>query len=161
MKKILVLLLSAFVSFMFVACTSSESKKDIELMGAGDRIHDTYTFANTGVKLEEKEENVYRIYGSVEKLEDEAVKEEFNIDSDVMNVVAIKLSANGREVVKDKVSIKVDGIRAYDAEHLNGTDYTFIILEAVQNKSVSIAVSWNGEDAINYVIMFDENLTLK
>ena len=77
------------------------------------------------------------------------------------NVVAIKLSANGREVIKDKVSIKVNGVRNYDAEHLNGNDYTFVILEAVKGKSVSIEVSWNGEDNESYVIQFNENLTIK
>ena len=161
MKKIFSIALSILCLITIVGCSQKNSKKDIELMGAGDRIHDTYTFANNGVKIEEKEENVYRIFGSVDKMEDVAVKDEFEIDADVSHVVAIKLSANGRNVVKEKVSIKIDGIRSFDAEHLNGSDYTFIILEAVKNKSVAITVSWDGENEINYVLMFDENLTLK
>lgn len=130
-------------------------------MGAGDRIHDSFTFANTGVEIKETEENVYLISGSVEKLESEEVKSEFNIASDIDYVVAIKLSANGKEVIKDKVTISVDGLRSYDAEHLNGSDYTFIILEARKNETVSIKVSWNGTDEENYVLKFDENLILK
>lgn len=161
MKKIFSIALSILCLITIVGCSQKNSKKDIELMGAGDRIHDTYTFANNGVKIEEKEENVYRIFGSVDKMEDVAVKDEFEIDADVSHVVAVKLSANGRNVVKEKVSIKIDGIRSFDAEHLNGSDYTFIILEAVKNKSVAITVSWDGENEINYVLMFDENLTLK
>ena len=161
MRKILRVILLMGVMFAVVACSKVEEKCDIELMGAGDRIHDTYTFANTGVKIEEKEDGVYRIYGEVDKLENEQVKEEFNIDSEINHVVAIKLSANGEDVVKDKVSIKIDGVRSFDAEHLNGSDYTFIILEAVQNKSVSINVSWDGESEKNYIIHFDENLVLK
>ena len=146
---------------VLVACTKVEEKKDLELMGAGDRIHDTYTFANTGVMLEEKEENVYRIYGEVEKIENQKVKEEFEIDDEVTHVVAIKLSANGKEVKEDKVNIKIDGVRSYDAEHLNGSDYTFIILEAVKGKNVSLTVSWDGVQENSYVIVFDENLSLK
>ena len=161
MKKIFSIALSILCLITIVGCSQKNSKKDIELMGAGDRIHDTYTFANNGVKIEEKEENVYRIFGSVDKMEDVAVKDEFEIDADVSHVVAVKLSANGRNVVREKVSIKIDGIRSFDAEHLNGSDYTFIILEAVKNKSVAITVSWDGENEINYVLMFDENLTLK
>lgn len=161
MKRIFILMLSLFLSAVFISCSNAGKKKAIELMGAGDRIHDTFTFANVGVKLEETEDNVYRIYGSVEKLTDSEVKKEFKIDDDIENVVAIKLSANGEKVDKTKLSIKVDGIRSYDAEHLNGSDYTFIILEAVKGKTVSITVSWNGEEEKGYVINFDENLTLK
>lgn len=161
MKKIFSLLCALSVLVTVVSCSKIDEKKDIELMGAGDRIHDTYTFANTDVKLKEKEEGVYRIYGEVDKLDNVEVKEEFNIDPEIAHVVAIKLSANGKTVVKDKVSIKIDGVRSYDAEHLNGSDYTFIILEAVKNKSVSISVAWDGEEENNYVIHFDENLVLK
>ena len=160
MKKILTLFLSVML-LCVVACTKVEEKKDIEIMGAGDRIHDTYTFANTGVKIEEKEDNVYRIYGEVDRLENDQVKEEFDIDDAVTHVVAIKLSANGRSVNKEKVNVLVDGLRSYDAEHLNGEDYTFVILEAAKGKTVSITVSWDGDEEMNYVIMFDENLTLK
>lgn len=160
MKKVLTIILSVML-LCVVACTKVEEKKDIELMGAGDRIHDTYTFANTGVQIEEKEENVYRIYGEVDKIQDEKVKAEFDIDEEVTHVIAIKLSANGRNVEKEKVIIKVDGVRAYDAEHLNGDDYTFVILEAVNGKKVSMTVSWDGKEELSYVISFDENLSLK
>lgn len=146
---------------MFIVACSCNSKKDIELMGAGDRIHDSFTFANTGVEIKETDDNVYLISGSVEKLTSEEIKNEFNIASDIDYVVAIKLSANGKEVIKDKVTISVDGLRSYDAEHLNGNDYTFIILEAKKNETVSIKVSWNGTDEKSYVLKFDENLTLK
>lgn len=161
MKKIVSIIFSIVVLFVFISCSNMSTKKPIELMGAGDRIHDTYTFANTGVKIEEKENNIYRIYGSVEKLDDDDVKKEFKIDDDVNNVVAIKLSAMDNKIDKKKLYVKVDGVRSYDAEHLNGSNYTFIILEAQKGKTVSISVSWNGEKEINYVISFDDNLTLK
>ena len=135
--------------------------KDIELMGAGDRIHDSYTFANVGVSIDEKEKNVYHISGSVEKLEDSNVKKEFKIPEDVNNVIAIKISANGRDIIEDKVQIEIDGVRSYDAEHLNGKDYTFVIIEAVKDKTISVKVSWNGDDENNYILIFDENLILK
>lgn len=161
MRKIISLLCSFIAMLALISCSKVEEKKDIELMGAGDRIHDTYTFANTNVKIEEKEENVYRIFGEVDRLDDVNVKDEFDIDNEVNHVVAIKLSANGRKVVEDKVTIKIDGVRSYDSEHLNGSDYTFVILEAVENQSISITVSWNGEEEDNYIIHFDENLILK
>lgn len=161
MKNFCVVLCCILFSLVIASCSKMNKDKDIELMGAGDRIHDSYTFANTGVEIVEMEDNVYEIRGSVESLTDESVKKEFDIDSDISHVVAIKLSANGKEIDKEKLNIKVDGVRAYDAEHLNGSDYTFIILEAVKNKIVSIVVSWNGEDENSYVIKFDENLILK
>ncbi len=161
MKKIFTLILSIMLLCLVAACTKVEEKKDIELMGAGDRIHDSYTFANTGVKIEEKENNVYRIYGEIEKLENNDVKKEFHINESVSHVVVLKLSANGKEVNKEKVLIKIDGVESYDAEHLNGDDYTFIILQVIKGTTVSITVSWNGVDETNYVIMFDENLILK
>ena len=161
MKRIFSLLLLSFILICVVACSDVSLKKDIELMGAGDRIHDTYTFANVGVEIKEIGENTYKISGSVDKLESSAVKSEFDIDEDVMNVVVVKLSANGKEVVDDKVLIKINGVRSYDAEHLNGIDYTFVILEAVPGASVSIEVLWNGKDKNNYVIMFDDNLSIK
>ncbi len=161
MKKILLLVFGLILPVIMVACGGVNSKKDIELMGAGDRIHDSFTFANLGVEIKEEKKDVYTISGSVERLEDANVKQEFKIDEDVYNVVAVKLSSNGKEVDKDKLTIKVDGARNYDAEHFNGSDHTFIILEAVKGKSVSITVSWNGVDNYNYVIMFDENLILK
>lgn len=159
MKNCFLILFS--ICLMFIVACSCNAKQDIELMGAGDRIHDSFTFANTGVEIKETEENVYLISGSVEKLTSEEIKSEFNIESDVDYVVAIKLSANGKEVIKDKVKISVDGLRSYDAEHLNGSNYTFIILEAKKNETVSIKVSWNGVDEESYVLKFDENLTLK
>lgn len=160
MKKLCVFLCVVLFALVIVAC-SKMSGYDIELMGAGDRIHDSFTFANTGVSIAENEKNVYMISGSVEKLTDEKVKDEFDIDDDISHVVAIKLSANGKEVDKEKLSIKVDGVRSYDAEHLNGSDYTFIILEAVKGGTVSVVVSWDGTQENSYVIRFDENLILK
>ena len=161
MKKFGLIIFCLLLPLMIVACGDMNTKKDIELMGAGDRIHDTFTFANVGVNLEETDENVFKISGSIERLESSAIKEEFEIDSDINNVVVIKLSANGKDVDKDKVNIKIDGVRSYDAEHLNGSDYTFVILEAVKSQTVSIKVSWNGVDENTYVIVFDENLILK
>ena len=161
MKKIISFVTTIFLSLCLIACSRVEEKKDIELMGAGDRIHDTYTFANVGVILKETGRNTYLISGSVDKLDDMEVKKELGIDEDVTHVVAVKLSANGKEVIKDKLVIKVNGVRNYDAEHLNGDDYTFIILEVVQNTSVSIAVKWDGEEENVYNITFEENLTLK
>lgn len=161
MRNFCVVLCCILFSLVIVSCSKMSKSKDIELMGAGDRIHDSYTFANTGVEIAETEDNVYEIRGSVKGLTDESVKKEFDIDSDISHVVAIKLSANGKEIDKEKLNIKVDGVRAYDAEHLNGSDYTFIILEAVKNKTISITVSWNGKDENSYVIKFDENLILK
>ncbi len=161
MKKIWFLFFGLFLPIVLVSCGNMNTRKDIELMGAGDRIHDTFTFANLGVSIREKETNVYEISGSVEKLEDEKIKKEFEIDESVSNVVAIKLLANGKDVVKEKVSIKVDGVRNYDAEHFNGKDHTFIILEAVKGGQVSIVVSWNGEEENNYIIKFSEDLVLK
>ena len=161
MKKLYFLFFGLILPIVLVSCGMNNTKKDIELMGAGDRIHDTFTFANLGVEIKEKETNVYEILGSVEKLEDKKIKEEFEIDEEVNNVVAIKISANGKEVNKEKVSVKIDGVRNYDEEHFNGTDYTFVILEAVKGKQVSIVVSWNGEDEVSYVLQFSNNLTLK
>lgn len=161
MKKFFTVFACFVLSLILISCAQMESKKEIELMGAGDRIHDSFTFANTGVKIEEVLDKVYKISGSVEKLEDEKVKKEFDIADDVSHVVAIKLSANGRAVDKEKVEIDVNGVRNYDAEHLNGSDYTFIILEAIKSGSVSLSVKWDGEEEINYVIVFDDNLLLK
>ena len=161
MKGKLLPCLLVIAIFIFAGCSKNEKTSAIELMGAGDRIHDTFTFANLGVEIKEKETNVYEILGSVEKLEDKKIKEEFEIDEEVNNVVAIKISANGKEVNKEKVSVKIDGVRNYDAEHFNGTDYTFVILEAVKGKQVSIVVSWNGEDEVSYVLQFSNNLILK
>ena len=161
MKKMWCIIFGFILPMIMVACGVNNTRKDIELMGAGDRIHDTFTFANIGVELKEKENNIYEISGSVEKINNEKIKEEFEIDEDVNNVIAIKLSANGKSVDKDKVSIKIDGVRFYDADHMNGSDYTFIVLEAVKNKTVSIVVSWNGEDENSYIIQYSENLILK
>lgn len=161
MKKVLSVLFMIFTLVCIGACSKIETKKDIELMGAGDRIHDTYTFANVGVSIQETDKNIYKISGSIDKLNNNEVKNELDIDEDITHVVAIKLSANGKEVDKEQVSIKINGVRSYDAEHLNGSDYTFVILEAVSGTSVSIEVSWNGVDKVNYIIIFDENLILK
>lgn len=160
MKKILLLFLIIFATFSLIGC-GCEGCKAIELMGAGDRIHDTYTFANIGIKINEVQENYYEISGSVEKLTNNDVKNEFDIDEDVTHIVAIKLTAMNTKVEKDKVSINVNGIRNYDAEHLNGSDYTFIILEAVNGSTVSISVKWNDNDETKtYVIKFADDLNL-
>lgn len=161
MKKILSLFLIFICIGVFVGCNGSCCKA-IELMGAGDRIHDTYTFANIGVKISDDGNNTYNISGSVEKLENESVKKEFGIANDVDHVVAIKLTAINSNVNKDEVQISTNGNRTYDAEHLNGSDYTFIILEAVPGKTVTITVKWNAQDEEKvYVVNFDQNLTLK
>lgn len=161
MKRILTIIAALFVVFNFVAC-GCKGCSAIELMGAGDRIHDTYTFANTGVSIKETKENFYEISGSVDKLTNEAVKKEFKIDEDINYVVAVKLTAIKTEVDKDNLNISVNGIRAYDAEHLNGSDYTFIILEAVPGSTVSITVKWNKDaEDLNYVIKFLDDLILK
>ena len=163
MKKILSLcFIFMFSLIILVGCGSGQSAKAIELMGAGDRIHDSFTFANIGVKIKDDGKNTYTIYGSVEKLENAAVKKEFSIADDVNYVVAIKLTAIDSKVNKDEVEISTDGNRAYDAEHLNGSDYTFIILEAVPNKTTTISVRWNKDaEELVYVIYFDKNLELK
>ena len=153
MKKILFLFLTFIFSITLVSC-GCKGCKAIELMGAGDRIHNSFTFANVGVNLKETSETTYEISGSVEKLDSEAVKKEFSIDDNITHVVAIKLTAIDTEVDSKNVVISVDGNEAFDAEHLNGSDYTFIILEAVKGKTVSITVSWNGVDEYNYVLLF-------
>lgn len=161
MKKLWFIVLGFILPIVLVSCGQTNTRKDIELMGAGDRIHDTFTFANIGVDIKQKEEDVYEILGSVERLEDETIKKEFDIESDVNHVVVIKLSSNGKEIDETKLKVSVDGVRSYDAEHLNGKDCTFIILEAIKGKSISISVSWNGVDENNYVLIFNEDLILK
>lgn len=162
MKKFLSLMLLLVGVLTLTACSTGGGMKAIELMGAGDRIHDTFTFANTGVKIEETSNNVYQISGSVEKLDSMAVKKEFKIDEDVTHVVAIKLTAIGTEVKEDEVTISVNGNKAYDAEHLNGSDYTFIILEAKPDSTATISVKWSKEDSEKiYIIYFANNLSLK
>ena len=162
MKKLLCFTLAVLSVFMLVSCGKGKCCDAIELMGAGDRIHDSYTFANTGVEIQNEGKNVYTISGSVEKLSDSAVKEEFGIDESVTHVVAIKLSAIDAEVKKDEVEIYVDGAENFDAEHLNGSDFTFIIIEAVPSNSVSISVKWNkNADKQTYVVNFASDLELK
>lgn len=149
-----------FVMLLFVGCGECKTKA-IELMGAGERIHDTFTFANTGVSLSNAG-NKYIVSGSVEKLENEKVKKEFEIPENVIHVVVVKLTAIDSKVDKNKVKITVDGVENYDAEHLNGSNYTYIILQAVPEKQVSIDVQWNEEDEIkNYIIEFSKDLNLK
>ena len=161
MKKIFNFILILCFMVVLVSCGTSKVKT-IELMGAGDRIHDTFTFANNGVKLAEESENVYRISGSVDKLVDERIKSEFNITEKVTHVVAIKLLAMDSNVVEDEVEIKINGSESYDAEHLNGTDYTFVILEANPGAVVNVSVKWNKNDEQkNYIINFDRDLNLK
>ena len=160
MKKIILSVLIILVSFNFISC-GCKGCSAIELMGAGDRIHDTYTFANKGVTIKETDNNVYEIAGSVEKLTSEAVKTEFKIDADITHIIAIKLTAIDTKVDSDKVVINVNGSRNYDAEHLNGSDYTFIIIEAVKGSTVSISVKWNEEDEIKtYLLKFSNDLVL-
>ena len=80
MKRFLSLCLIALGLFIFVGCGNGKCCSAIELMGAGDRIHDSYTFANVGVKISSDKNNVYTISGSVEKIDNETVKKEFKID---------------------------------------------------------------------------------
>ena len=145
----------------FASCGKQECK-EVQLMGAGDRIHDSYTFANTGVVLTKKAEDEFEISGSVKYLADQKVKEEFDIDADVNHVVALKLSnCSGNETKKDEVQITIDGVRNYDAEHLNGDDYTFVILEAVPGNLTTIKVKWNSEmQEITYKIKMADELVL-
>ncbi|MBQ8468616.1 MAG: hypothetical protein IJ542_02545 [Clostridia bacterium] len=147
---------------VLAACGEKECK-ELQLMGAGDRIHDSYTFANTGVTLSKLEENKFEISGSVDYLSSTKVKEEFNIADDVNHVVALKLrNCLSGTTVKDEVQIAVDGVRNYDAEHLNGDDYTFIILEAAPSRTVTISVKWSAKmEEQTYTILMSENLTLK
>ena len=160
MKKILCLFF-CLPLLLLVSCGNAAASS-VELMGAGDRIHDTFTFANTGVKLDKKSENSYEISGSVEKLESAEIKSEFSIDSDVTHVVAIKLTAINQKVDKNNVNITINGIRAYDAEHLNGSDYTFIILEVIPESTVTINAKWNSTDTEKvYTIYFSGDITLK
>jgi len=161
MKKKLSLIFMCLISIFFVAC-ECKGCRAIELMGAGDRIHNTFTFANVGVKIKEIDDVTYEIYGSVEKLDSSDVKSEFGIGNDVNHVVAIKLTAIDDDVDTKNVKISVNGNESYDAEHLNGSDYTFIILEAVPNSSTEIKVKWNLEDdEITYKINFSKDLILK
>ena len=161
MKKFFILVISVIFTLSLVACNNSTSKS-VELMGAGDRIHDTFTFANTGVKIKQIKENSYEISGSVDKIENENIKTEFKIDSDINHVVAVKITAFDTEVDESKVNISVNGLRNYDAEHLNGSDYTFVILEAVPDATVTITAKWNDSDPEEiYTIYFSENLELK
>ncbi len=161
MKKFIAYLLSIFMVLSLVSCGCTKCSA-IELMGAGDRIHDSYTFANIGVNINETKENYYEISGSVEQLNSQEVKDEFDIAEDINYVVAIKLTAINCTVDKENVSISVNGIRAYDAEHLNGSDYTFIILEAVPGGTVSISVKWNSDvEEKTYVVHFADDLELK
>ena len=75
--------------------------------------------------------------------------------------MAIKLTAVDSTVVEEKVKVYVDGSRAYDAEHLNGSNYTFIILEAKPGSLATVNVLWDGENEKVYTVKFNENLTLK
>ena len=162
MKRLLSMFLACFVSVAFVACGKKNTVKAIELMGAGDTIHDSFTFANTGVKISNEEDNVYLISGSVEKLDNEKIKSEFKIPDTVTHIVAIKLTAVGEEVDKNKVKISVNGVENFDAEHLNGSNYTFIILEAGVNKVANISVKWNEKsEEKNYIVKFSNDLILK
>ena len=118
MKKLWFMFFGLILPIVLVSCGKVNTRKDIELMGAGDRVHDTFTFANLGVEIKEKENNIYEISGSVERINDEKIKKEFEIDEDVQNVVAIKLSANGNEVKKEKVEISINGVRSYDENYI-------------------------------------------
>lgn len=161
MKKTFFCFLTFILTFTLVACGGVKTNA-IELMGAGDRIHDSYTFANEGVVLSKENENAYTISGSVFGILEETVKEEFEIAENVTHVVAIKLTATESEVIKDEVEIVVNGSEAYDAEHLNGSNYTFIILEARAGNNVEIKVKWNSKDDFRvYNIKFADDLELK
>jgi hypothetical protein len=165
MKKSFVMVALSVVALglaMWLSACETDVCKDIELMGAGDRIHDTYTFANSGVTLKDMGDNKFEIGGSVQYLSDAKVKEEFNIDEDVNHVVAIKLSCcDNTTVDANNVEINVNGVRNYDAEHINGSDYTFVILEASVGSTTTITVKWNADaDEKVYTIYMSENLEL-
>lgn len=163
-RKIFMFILGVAVLGTAIGLSACKDKcKDIELMGAGDRIHDSYTFANTGVNLVDKGDNNFEITGSVEYLSDTAVKEEFNIPEDVDHVVAIKLTNCSSDEVKEaEVEISVDGVKNYDAQHLNGSNYTFIILEAKVGATTTISVKWNKDSQPHvYTIKMSDDLTLK
>lgn len=163
-KSIFVVLLSIICLGVAVGITACKDDcKDIELMGAGDRIHDTYTFANIGVILTNSGDNNYEISGSVEYLTDQKVKKEFSIAEDINYVVVIKLTnCSSTSVDSKEVEIMVDGNRNYDAEHLNGSNYTFIILEAKPNTTTKISVKWNKDaDVKEYSIFMKPELQLK
>ena len=132
-------------------------------MGHGDDslLHERVRKASKYFFVKAEELDALRKKTKIET-ENAAVKKEFSIADDVNYVVAIKLTAIDSKVNKDEVEISTDGNRAYDAEHLNGSDYTFIILEAVPNKTTTISVRWNkGAEELVYVIYFDKNLELK
>ena len=107
--------------------------------------------------------NKFEISGSVDYLSDARVKQEFHIDEDVNHVVAIKVcNCSGNKTNKDEVEIMVNGVRNYDAEHLNGDDYTFIILEANAGTTVTVSVKWNASmEPQVYTIKMADNLQLK
>ena len=151
-----------FAGGIALASCGKKECKEVQLMGAGDRIHDSYTFANTGVVLTKTAENQFEISGRVKYLADARVKEEFDIDADVNHVVALKIcNCSGNETKKDEVQITIDGVRNYDAEHLNGDDYTFVILEAVPGNLTTIKVKWNSTmQEITYKIKMADDLIL-
>ena len=77
-------------------------------------------------------------------------------------MVAIKLSAVETKVEKNDVEVFVDGVENFDAEHLNGSSFTYILLEAKQGAEVEISVKWNKNvESKIYKIKFDNNLELK
>lgn len=163
-KSIFMVAISAVclsVAIGLAAC--KEDCKEIQLMGAGDRIHDSYTFANNGITLTDNGDNKFEISGSVDYLSDSAVKHEFDIAEDVNHIVAIKLTnCSSASVVEDEVEIEINGNRNYDAEHLNGSDYTFIILEARVDSTTTISVKWNAKaEPLVYTIYMSQDLTLK
>ncbi len=163
-KNIFMIVLGFAVLGAAIGLAACKDKcKDIELMGAGDRIHDSYTFANTGVGLTDMGNNKFEITGSIEYLSDSAVKTEFKIPEDVSHVVAIKLTnCSGVNIVKEEVKVEVNGTRNYDAEHLNGSNYTFIILEAKVGATTTISVKWNKDaEPMVYTIKMSDNLVLK
>lgn len=163
-RSLIVFIISAICLGVAIGVTACNNQcKDIQLMGAGDRIHDSYTFANTGVELTDNGENKYTISGSVEYFNNSVVKQEFGIEQDVNYVVAIKLTnCSSTTVVAEEVEIEVNGTRNYDAEHLNGTNYTFIILEAKVGATTTISVKWNSKaEQKVYTIYMSEDLELK
>ena len=157
----LFMILAITMSCVIVACGANECR-EVQLMGAGERIHDSFTFANTGVVLEKLQDNNYLISGSVDYLDDARVKNEFDIDDNINHVVVFKLcNCSGNKTVKNEVEISIDGVRNYDAEHLNGDDYTYVILEAVPSQTVNISVKWNEQmQPIEYKIKMADNLEL-
>ena len=90
------------------------------------------------------------------------MKEEFNISQDINHVIAIKLSnCSNIKTEPKEVEIKINGNINYDSQHLNGSNYTFIILEARVDSTTTISVKWNSSAQPKvYTIYMSQDLQL-